>query len=119
MFQRCPDPTSAPSRGRPLLVRLYSLAFPTQLLGVGCERLREWSRSRRGARETRPSTIVASTWVTVIACELFWTQLGMGLAARHCTLVIANGARPTSNPDTAAPPLPHWTVTPPVASAPA
>jgi hypothetical protein len=50
--------------GRPLPVRLYSLNFPTQLLGVGCERLREWSRSRR-ARETRPSTIVASTWLTV------------------------------------------------------
>jgi hypothetical protein len=58
-FQRCSDPTSAPSRGRPLPVRLYSLNFPTQLLGVGCERLREWSRSRR-ARETRPSTIVAT-----------------------------------------------------------
>src|ERR1700680_1596725 len=63
--------------GAPFPVRLYSLNFPTQLLGVGCERLREWSRSRR-ARETRPSTIVASTWVTVIACELFSTQLGNG-----------------------------------------
>jgi hypothetical protein len=79
--------------GAPLPVRLYSLNFPTQLLGVGCKRLREWLRSRR-ARGTQPSTIVASTWVTVIACELFWTSLRMGLAARHCTLVITDGARP-------------------------
>jgi ferritin-like metal-binding protein YciE len=34
-FQRCSDPTSAPS----LPVRVYSLNFPTQLLGIGCERL--------------------------------------------------------------------------------
>jgi hypothetical protein len=69
----------------------YVPSFPTQLLGVGCERLREWSRSRR-ARETRPPTIVASTWVTVIACELFWRQLEWVL--QRDTLVITDGARP-------------------------
>jgi hypothetical protein len=32
--------------------------------------------------------------LTVIACELFWTSLRMGLAARPCILVITDGARP-------------------------
>src|SRR3984893_15010441 len=31
--------------GAPHTVRSYSLTFPPQLLGVGCERLREWLRS--------------------------------------------------------------------------
>jgi hypothetical protein len=35
-------PSRAPSGSSVLL------NFPTQLLGIGCERLREWSRSRRG-----------------------------------------------------------------------
>jgi hypothetical protein len=45
------------------------------------------------------SIIVASTWVTVIACELFWRQLGNGSCSETLqTLVIADGARPHQQP---------------------
>src|ERR1700720_2431834 len=44
-FQWCSDPTSAPS----LPVRVYSVNFPTQLLGIGCERLRASGHAREGA----------------------------------------------------------------------
>jgi hypothetical protein len=71
-FQRCSDRTSAPSRGRPS-IRMYSVGFPTQLLSIGCARLCEWSRLRRGGKRGPRSS---RAWVTVITCELFWTQLG-------------------------------------------
>jgi hypothetical protein len=49
--------------GRPFRLVCTPLSFQRSYSGVGCECLREWSRSR-GARETRPSTIVASTWAS-------------------------------------------------------
>jgi hypothetical protein len=52
---------------------MYSVGFPTQLLSIGCARLCEWSRLRRGGKRGPRSS---RAWVTVITCELFWTQLG-------------------------------------------
>jgi hypothetical protein len=55
-------------------------------------------RSRR-ARETRPSTIVrehvGNRHRLRVVLDAAWE---MGLAARHCTLVIADGARPHQQP---------------------
>jgi hypothetical protein len=54
--------------GRPFRLVCTPLTFQRSYSGVGCECLREWSRSR-GARETRPSTIVASTWANPPICR--------------------------------------------------
>jgi hypothetical protein len=49
---------------------------------------------------TRPSTIVASTLATVIACELFWTQFGKRALQRDTAPCLSPMARdPTGNRD--------------------
>ena len=54
----------------------------------------------------RPSSRAS---VTIIACELFWTQFWNGPCSETLHPWLSPRARaPTSNPDTAAPPLPHW-----------